>query len=293
MEKGSNSAFPARPTFVLGTLLLTSAWAWSCSSGKNEARTRPEATASVPAAVLPDNLPDLPPPPPIREVPASTPKAVKVLSEGAEGNTQPSLIEASRMAKAKKRNDPTARPTIAITDDNLKEYSAGGQVFVLESGTDESPGIPESTDGTPDAVPAPVAAPAPASPRDRAEGTQGDEADRELFWRQSVSELRTGLRRSLEDLRRIELESTLLRQQFYSESDPFVRDSEIKPRWDRALDQLSALRKKAKENHEALAALLSEAKKAGVSPDWLRDAEGSELTEEDLRLISGTAAKPQ
>lgn len=305
MEKGSPTAFPSRAIPVFSALLLASTFGWSCSSGKPEPpRTRPEATSSTPAAVLPDTIPDLPPPPPIREVPASVPKSVKVLSEGEEGGSQTSLIEASRLAKAKKKNEGIARPVVSITDDNLKEFSAGGQVFILESGK-EAPAIPEAEPSAaagpadtqltpPEAVVAPPAraeaAPGPAL----VAAPSGDEADRELFWRQSVSELRNGLRRSLDDLRRIELESSLLRQQFYSESDPFVRDSEIKPRWDRALDQLSALRKKAKDNHEALTALLDEAKKAGVSAEWLSDgAEGAELTEEDLRLINGTPAKQQ
>jgi hypothetical protein len=124
-------------------------------------------------------------------------------------------------------------------------------------------------------------------------GEAVEESDRELFWRQSVSELRSALRQTVEDLKRIELESTLLRQQFYSESDPFVRDSEVKPRWDRALDQLSALRKKAKQDRDALSSLLSEAKKAGISSEWLGDSANIDLTEEETRLINGSGSSAQ
>lgn len=287
MEKGSKSRSYNSPC-SLTLLLLASAVLVNCSSSPKPA-TIPESAA--PASVLPAALPDLPPPPPIRELTPSAPKAVKVLSDGKEGNLQPSLIEASRMAKAKKRDEGEARPVIEITDDNLRDYSSGGQVFVLEAGeptaTDPDATIP-SVEGSSEEN-----APAAEAGRPETLGRSPDGADRELFWRQSVSELRTSLRRAIDDLKRIELESTMLRQQFYSESDPFVRDSEIKPRWDRALDQLSTLRKKAKEDRSALASLLSEAKRSGVAPEWLQEGPGTELTEEENRLINGPGAAGQ
>lgn len=274
MEKGSSSRFYNSPC-LLSALLLVALCLANCSSS-------PKASAQVepagPTPVLPAALPNLPPPPPIREVSPSVPVAVKVLSDGKEGNTQPSLIEASRMAKAKKREVGEARPVIEITDDNLRDYSNGGQVFVLESGE-------SSNSNAVDQV-----APTSADASEKAVGTEN--ADQELFWRQSVSELRTGLRRTVDDLKRIDLESTLLRQQFYSETDPFVRDSEIKPRWDRALDQLSALRKKAKEDRSALAAMLTEAKKSGIAAEWLEDG-SFELTDDETQLVNGPGATGQ
>lgn len=282
MEKSSVKDFPRKPCLLLIALLSTTAFGGCSSSPKPTATTEP---ITHPVAVLPDALPDLPPPPPIREVAPASPKAIKVISEGNEGKTQPSLIEASRMAKAKKKNEGEIRPVIEITDENLKDYSSQGQVFLVESGGEATAGPAPLAE----AVVAKESDPSPAAVEEESGGNPSGDADRELFWRQSVSELRTGLRRSIEDLRRIELESTLLRQQFYSESDPFVRDSEVKPRWDRALDQLSSLRKKAKEDHNALTSLLAEAQKAGVSPAWLQDGTSNELTEEELRLINGPA----
>jgi hypothetical protein len=284
MEKSSVTEFPRNSCLLLSAILLAASFSGCSSSPKPAPATEP---ITRPSAVLPDAVPDLPPPPPIREVTPTSPKAIKVISEGNEGKTQPSLIEASRMAKAKKKNEGEVRPVIEITDENLKEYSSQGQVFLVESGAEAAAAPPVAEE--PEAVPGNLE-PAPIVAEGRVEGSSSASADKELFWRQSVSELRTGLRRSIEDLRRIELESTLLRQQFYSESDPFVRDNEVKPRWDRALDQLAALRKKAKEDHNALNSLLAEAKKAGISPEWLQDGTSSELTEEDLRLINGPAA---
>ncbi len=95
------------------------------------------------------------------------------------------------MAKAKKRNDGPGRPAIAITDENLKDFSAGGQVFVLETGTPEDATVPEGAVPAPEAA---VAEPVTEAPvPGKIEGREGSESDRELFWRQSVSELRTGL----------------------------------------------------------------------------------------------------
>ena len=288
MEKGRKSRSNNKP-WIISALLVASAVLPSCSSSSKPSTT-PES-AAAPTTLLPAALPNLPPPPPIREVAASAPRAVKVISDGTEGNAQPSLIEASRMAKAKKRNEGESRPSIEITDENLKEYSNGGQVFVLEAGDGNGAGDPQAI--APAAEPSATAGAADSQPQVYAGETAG-ESDKELFWRQSVSELRTALRQTVDDLKRIELESTLLRQQFYSESDPFVRDSEVKPRWDRALDQLGFLRKKAKQDREALSSLLNEAKKAGIAAEWLGESTSADLTEEEIRLINGTpaAAKP-
>lgn len=283
MEKSSVKDFPRKPYLLLSALILTSTAFSGCSSSPKPSTPEP---VTRPVAVLPEALPDLPPPPPIREVAPSSPKAIKVISEGNEGKTQPSLIEASRMAKAKKKNEGEVRPLIEITDENLRDYSSQGQVFLVESGASEATAAPASVA---EAVVAEESDAVPVAVAGETDSNSGGSADRELFWRQSVSELRTGLRRSIEDLRRIELESTLLRQQFYSETDPFVRDNEVKPRWDRALDQLTSLRKKAKEDHNALTSLLAEAKKSGISPEWLQDGTSTELTEEELRLINGSA----
>lgn len=281
MEKGSQSRSCNRSCFP-AALFLASSLAVACSSSSSKPTTV-ATTATPPATVLPAALPDLPPPPPMREVAPTAPRSVKVLSDGHEGNPQPSLIEASRMAKAKKRDDGQARPVIEITDENLRDFSSGGQVFVLETG---------ATTGTEQVTVPPVessavenSAPKASSMPRATAAVEG--ADQELFWRQSVAGLRKTLRQAVDDLRRIELESTMLRQQFYSESDPFVRDSEIKPRWDRALDQLSTLRKKAKDDQNALASLLTEARKSGVSSEWLQEDSALELTAEDSRLIDG------
>ncbi len=273
MEKRAKVLAVRRPYSVGAAVLLSCTVLWSCSSSKKPASSSTGASAGAVAA-LPEAPPVLPLPPPIRELPPTAPHAVQVISDGTEGSKPPSLIEASRLAKAKIRDEGIARPIVEITDENLKEFSDGGQVVVLEASKNgeaiESATTREAT--------------SPMSPSAGSSAASAT-ADRELFWRQSVPELRTALRRSIEDLRRVKLESTLLRQQFYSESDSFVRDNEVKPRWDRTLDQLSTLRRKAKEDHDALKALLTEAAKAGVDTTWLEGGTEVGLTAEEVQLL--------
>ena len=287
MEKGANSRNQTvRSVFGITTAALVVLIQVGCaSSSKNETPVTDNISGtSRPFAVLPETPPVLPPPPPVRDLTPTTPKSVKVISEGTE-ETQPTLIEASRMAKARKRNDGDSRPVIEITDENLKEFSNGGQVFVLEAG--ESANL-ESAETGKAGTPLDEAGRKPETLREVAAAEEGSpEAERELFWRQSVTELRLALRHALDDLRRLELESSMLRQQYYSEVDPFVRDSEIKPRWDRSLDQLRTLRKSANEDHDALSSLLAEAKKAGVASAWLGGEDDLALLEEAARLIKG------
>lgn len=295
MEKGANSLSDSFLSVMGKTatvlIVLIQIGCASSSPGNKDADI---AGTSRPIAVLPEAPPALPPPPPIRDLSPTAPKSVKVISEGSN-EAQPSLIEASRMAKARKLNEGETRPVIEITDENLKEFSSGGQVFVLEAGepggeVSDPVNAEAGKSEPPAAVPGRKVEPAPEGVTD---SERSPEAERELFWRQSVSELRAALRHALDDLRRLELESSMLRQQFYSEADPFVRDSEVKPRWDRSLDQLSAMRKKAKEDHDALVSLLAEARKAGVSPAWLEGDEDLKLIEEAGRLIENDGQSKQ
>lgn len=266
----------------------------ACASSSPEQKAGEISGPSRPFAVLPEAPPALPPPPPIRDLPATAPKSVKVISEGAE-EAQPSLIEASRMAKARKKNSGESRPVIEITDENLKEFSSGGQIFVLEAG---EPGAesatPESAGSSKSELPAVEFGPRAEAPSEGVVAAErSPEAERELFWRQSVSEVRGALRYTLDALRRLELESSMLRQQFYSEADPFVRDSEIKPRWDRTLDQLHSLRMKVNDDRGALSSLLAEAKRAGISPDWLEIEDALKLIEEAGQLIENDGQPKQ
>ena len=85
-------------------------------------------------------------------------------------------------------------------------------------------------------------------------------------------------RRTLDRIAELELESAALRQQFYAEEDPYVRDSQIKPSWDGVLDRLGQLRDRADRYEQELDQFVETGRQAGAEPGWL--AEGWELEPE-------------
>ena len=57
-----------------------------------------------------------------------------------------------------------------------------------------------------------------------------------------------------------------------------MRDSHVKPEWDRALDRLNQLRDRALRYEQELEVFLEEGRRSGVPPGWL--SEGWELEPE-------------
>ena len=204
-------------------------------------------------------------PPPIRQVKPTTAgqSAVRVIDPGGTGQPK-TLIEASRLAKARKRAQGPQQPIAEINDENLAEYADGGEVIVLESEPAAPPLMEPSTPTSDDA---------------------GDIRD-EDFWRTRALELRMGWRRALDDLGRLELESAALRQQFYAEEDPYIRDSQIKPAWDRVLDRMDTLRGQASRYETELGDFLDEGRQAGAPQGWLNQGWELEPTAEERRLAS-------
>ena len=210
--------------------------------------------------VLPQTLPALPVTPPVRELLPATSTQSKVISDGLEEYSGLSLIEASHRAKALKEKSDTAKSSIIINDENLKEFSSGGQVFLLESEADKMAELMETKKAT------------------------GDSAESLTFWSNQIGKTWSLLNSLIFDLRRLQLENALLRQQFYAETDPFVRESEIKPRWDRTIDQIERLRQRCRENYDAIEDLLSEARKKSINDDGFV-YEDFVLSQDDLQLI--------
>lgn len=176
-----------------------------------------------------------------------------------------SLAEAARKAREKRGKDP--RPKIVITDDNLAEYATG-----------------ELT----------VAAPEPSS--SAGEGSAREPADEDLghneeHWRQGARELRLKLRRAWDEARLLEEQVAGLRVRFYAEDDPHVRDAEIKPAWDRALERQRQAEEEVRAYRRELDRFLEEGRRAGALPGWLREGieyepelEEEEGTEEEEAL---------
>ena len=188
-----------------------------CSSNKEPERLPSQTVSQV--------TPQLEPPPPLpppqtREIRPRQPtrSTVRVIDDGGSTDQPDTLAEASLLAKSRKGN--LGPSVVEITDENLHEFAEKGEVIVLES----APAAPnpqpadaqiDDTDDTLDT--------APSGPRD------------EQYWRGRALELRMGWRRTVDRVKELELEAAALRQQFYAEDDPYIRDGQLKPAWDRVL----------------------------------------------------------
>jgi hypothetical protein len=237
-------------------------------SGSKEPEPLPSQTVSQVAPQL-EPPPPLPTPP-IHEVPASgnDRSAVKVIDAGGSGSEPKTLAEASRLAKEQKRKSGTKKPTVAtITDDNLHEYAAGADVIVLES----APSAPSPLDAE---------AAAARRPEPVDDGIRDEE-----YWRNRALELRMGWRRAVDRIKELELESAALRQQFYAEEDPYIRDSQLKPAWDRVLDRLDQLREQAERYEGELETFVEEGRQANALQGWLNEGWELEPTAEELTEI--------
>jgi len=251
----------------LGVIALGAVTMLACS-GSKEPEPLPSQTVSQ---VEPQLEPPPPlPPPPIREVPASgnDRSAVKVIDAGGGGSEPKTLAEASRLAKEQKRKGGAKKPTVAtITDDNLHEYAAGADVIVLES----DPSAPSPLDAE---------AAAASAPEPTDDGVRDEE-----YWRNRALELRMGWRRAVDRIKELELESAALRQQFYAEEDPYIRDSQLKPAWDRVLDRLDQLREQSERYERELETFVEEGRQANALQGWLNEGWELEPTAEELTEI--------
>jgi hypothetical protein len=239
-------------------LLLISAL--GACGGKKEPVTMPSQTATQAGPQI-EPPPQLPPP--IRQLRPTRPTTVKVLDPGGpEKEEAVSLFEASERAKAAKASG-SMEAVAEINDENLSEYSADADIIMLE-------GAPAAPPPGIEAAAEPAEAAASAETRD------------EQYWRNGVLEIRMNWRRSLDRIDELELESAALRQQFYAEEDPYVRDNHVKPDWDRVLDRLAQLKDRSDRYELELERILDEGRLAGAQPGWL--AEGWELEPEKGEL---------
>ncbi len=216
--------------------------------------------------------PPAPPPlPPVREV-QPTRTTVKVIEQGGEPNKPLTLLEASQLARAQKQNAPP--PVAEINDENLAEYAAGGDIIILTS----EPAAP-APQLQPNAAP-PTAAAASELPVVTPDGLRD-----EKYWRSRAIELRMGWRRAVDLIEELELENAALRQQFYAEEDDYLRDTQIKPSWDRVLDRLEQLRERSQRYEQDLESFVEEGRLSGAQQGWLNEGWELEPTaEEKTRL---------
>ncbi len=167
-----------------------------------------------------------------------------------DSDRPPSLVEASK--REKERKAQAGKPVAVITDENLPRLAKKGQITFADLSKLKTA---EKTE-TPDAT----------------------TLEQERYWRGRARTIRQRWRDALDEGVTLERQAADLRRKFYAEADPFRRDGEIKPSWDRTLDRLRLTKERADAAKKELDDLLEEGRRAGALPGWLR--EGAELEPE-------------
>lgn len=232
-------------------LLLVALMVWGCSASTQPV-ARSEAPSDATASASDDPSAALSPAPPA-EAPARDDKPV-VVDAGAEEEGGPlSLVEAARAEK--ERRARAGEPIAVITDKTLPHYASKGQITVADPNQPDKQAAPVPTVGEP-------------AVRD------------EHYWRSRALEIRLRWRQAADEVGELEQRSAELRQQFYREDDPFIRDNRIKPDWDRVLDRLRQARLDVEAARKELGEFLEEGRRAEALPGWLREGEGEEPKDE-------------
>jgi hypothetical protein len=247
---------------LAGSLLLTAA---GC-------RGTPPAPAPVTRA---EQTPPTPPPaaattpspqPPAPAAPASPARdpgrddAPVVVDPGVDDSNAPKTLAEAAAAERERRARVGTPATIVVTDKNIHQYAAKGQITVAD---------PREKNRKKGSIAA--AASAGADP-----AAAGKPLHDEQYWRSRALEIRVRWRAATDEVKQLEQRSTELRQRFYSENDSFVRDNRIKPEWDRVTDRLQKARTDAETASQELAAFLEEGRRADALPGWLREGEDQE-----------------
>lgn len=236
---------PAARSLALVGLLLVSA---GCAAPANQPAPLP------PVSELPEKLPEARQ---TGEDPVAAnprPSTVVVVDPGVpDDEARPkSLAEAA--AAEKERRARAGKPVVELDDKNIAQHGKNQQLTVASPGSSAIANPPATGDEAADA------------------------AQTEAYWRERGLEIRRRWREAVERVDELQGRSELLRQRFYATDDPYVRDNQIKPEWDRVLDELDEARRTAERAPDDLERFLDEGRRAGALPGWLR--EGIELEPE-------------
>jgi len=194
--------------------------------------------------------------------PAADDPTVIVLDDPAGEEGPSTLVEAAAQARAER--SLTAPPVIRITNDNLAEHAAGGVLTIA---------APANLDGEDEGA------------------TAGEPSTEETYWRRRGLEIRQRWREAYDAIPLLSAKVEDLRTRFYATDDPYVRDGQVKPEWDRAIADLEEARFKAGQGAEEVAQYLEDGRRAGALPGWLRD--GLELEPEPVvETVDGTIHEP-
>jgi hypothetical protein len=239
---------------LAGSLLLMAAGVGCRGTPPPVARAEQTPQAAPEVAATPSPAPSVSSPasPALKD--PSRDDAPVVVDAGVDDSNAPkTLVEAAR-AERERRAQVGAHASIVITDKNIHQYAAKGQITVADPKEKKK------------------SAAAPSAEVESAEKLLHDEK----YWRGHVLDIRLRWRAATDEIKRLEQRSTELRQRFYSENDSFVRDNQVKTEWDRVTDRLQKARAEAEAANQELAAFLEEGRRANALPGWLREGEDQE-----------------
>jgi hypothetical protein len=186
------------------------------------------------------------PTPPTVENPVAAPVRTNepvVIEEGGSASGEQSLVAAAAAERERRRTAPP--PTLVVNDKNLAEHATGKLTVSQGSG-------------------------AAAAPTTAARQTEAPVKD-EQYWRDRVRGLRERWGAAVDSIGELEAKASSLRTRFYAQDDPYIRDGEIKPAWDKSLEDLDEARHRARSLEDQLAVALEEGRQGGALPGWLRD----------------------
>lgn len=232
----------SKTVMAVPKLLLLALLAAGCAAPPVPPKAKPAAPEPTPAAT-----PAPTPPPPL------PPNTVVLDSGGEKESSTRSLADAARAVREQKAH--AAPPAHVITDKNIKQYAAKGQITV-------------------------------ATPAKKAEAAAGADTEEkapirdEQYWRSRALEIRLRWRKAADDVKELEQSAAGWRRRFYAENDPYVRSGQVKPEWDRVLDRLEEARAEAEAAKTELDELLEEGRTAGALPGWLREGVDEEPKKE-------------
>ena len=247
-----------RPTLAAVVLGLLAA-ASGCAANRDKAKALPPVSETA----------EMPPESPTAESPVATPRppTMVVIDEGGSEPTEPpkTLAEAARAEQARRAR--SEKPVVVLDNQNLVAHGKDQKLTI--------------GGGEPDAA----TSPPPAGAAEAATGT-ATPAD-ETYWRERALDIRQRWRAAADRTRELQGEAEALRRRFYAADDPYIRDGQIKPEWDRVLDELDQSRRDAERGEAEIERFLVEGREAGALPGWLR--EGLELEPENRPLKAPTA----
>jgi hypothetical protein len=208
-----------------------------------------------------------------------------VIQAGKTADVTPLTLQQAS-ASERERRAASDVPVAVITNRNLSDLAEGGQITVIGEPEPAAPtGAPAGGGGEQGAATtnsgAATAAPGTATTATAASSTAPvaaapakgapDPGLAEEYWRGQALKIRLDWKAAVEEVDELQTEVADLRRRFYEEDDPFYRDNEIKPAWDRALDRLQEAKAAAETQERKLSRFLEEGRKSGALPGWLRE----------------------